>query len=406
MKILTYIYSFLFFFRLNLIAGFKALELLFPVYLIPFLYAKTFRKPEGWQILATFLVFITIHSLVFTIKESDIEIVAQMMRYIFSAISSIILVTLALRLNIRARRLCTFFAAVSVGIMVLTVVAMFYPSAPVLENFVNISEKWGPNRATGIDENPNFYSVYLLLIGAIALSFLLNDNKGIYIPVLLLVVASIAVTFSRGPAVAFVAQVILALFLTKRFSGKTFLLILSGILGGIIVLEQLAYLDIILARFQLAGTFSVEGNVRLQIWLGILEILRDNLIFGVGLKYLPDALAAIGAPVATAHNEYLSMLGSIGVFGAILFFLFHFYIMNKARILYNREADPVFLAVFLFMASMSVLFLVNTASTSRSYWVGIALFWLAAAGIGRRSEPQAAGDDGTAPDDTGKIAHA
>lgn len=184
-----------------------------------------------------------------------------------------------------------------------------------------------------------------------------RGNKTIVVTSMLLCVLGMFLFMSRiqlPVLFLFLCILMFQYFKNKGFlvSGILSLLVLGFIFGGLIYFIQPLNQQFLgaLEKFhpKYAYTLDANGfNERLIFWKCSVELIRDNIFFGVGIGDLFEELSAcytnIGLPRLkrfNCHNQYLQMWLSIGVFGFATFIsllIFHFKMAFKSK-------DSIYLA--------------------------------------------------------------
>jgi len=177
------------------------------------------------------------------------------------------------------------------------------------------------SRITSTFGNPNIYAAYLLLILPITAVCVIYF-KNIFLKVCaagatLLLLANLALTYSRGGYVALALSVIIFILLIEKRL-LIFMVFVAAVLPS--VLPQ-TVLDRLLSIVNFADTSTI---FRMSIWQGSLRMARDFWLSGVGqgleayhTVYPYYALAAAGT--LHSHNLFLQTFVEIGVGGFVVF---------------------------------------------------------------------------------------
>lgn len=198
--------------------------------------------------------------------------------------------------------------------------------------------------ATGFLTNPNFFGSYMVLCVAFALGLYVDEKKIIKSIIYLLFTAmflvGLLISNATSAAVGFI--VILCYVLVYSIKNKYFKkiiivsLMIIAIVLGIKALGKTTLLKDITKTGQQA-TEMAKGNVnekygtnRIYIWKNTLKIVPKNLIHGVGVDNYYYAFD--GKPLYSkngkvfydkAHNEYLQILITEGIFCLISYLAFY-----------------------------------------------------------------------------------
>ncbi len=183
----------------------------------------------------------------------------------------------------------------------------------------------GVRRVRGLYMSPNNLSLFLgrvlAVLAALVLALPMKNlrRRALYAVAAVPVVGCLYLTYSRGAWLLGVPLSILFIALVRR--GKT----LWGVAGALGLI--LASVVPAASTQRIANLFSIEGGtsgLRLKLWQGTLNMIRDHPIFGVGLdnflyeyrtRYiLPDAWEEPN--LSHPHNivlDYWTRLGLLGL---------------------------------------------------------------------------------------------
>lgn len=176
-------------------------------------------------------------------------------------------------------------------------------------------------------ENPNVLAGYLDVFICLALGFLAkaqsSSHRLILIGAIILLVACLAMTYSRG---AFLTLV--AVFAVYGFLRDWRIVILFALIIGIIFYSDSTFMNRILSSFTMGD--SSEG-VRVGIWVSTSSMIADHPFTGIGWGayqfVYPQYNYYIADPniiIYHAHNLYLNVAAEIGIVGALAFFWYFF----------------------------------------------------------------------------------
>lgn len=176
-------------------------------------------------------------------------------------------------------------------------------------------------------ENPNVLAGYLDVFICLALGFLAKaqerSHRLILLGAIILFVACLAMTYSRG---AFLTLV--AVFAVYGFIKDWRIVILFALVIGIIFYSDSTFMNRILSAFTMSD--SSEG-VRVGIWVSTSAMIADHPFTGIGWGayqfVYPQYNYYIADPniiIYHAHNLYLNVAAEIGIVGALAFFWYFF----------------------------------------------------------------------------------
>ncbi len=200
--------------------------------------------------------------------------------------------------------------------------------------------------------NPNVFAEYLLLAIPVSLFMVWGTKKKIpkcyYAGISVVLIANLALTYSRGCYLA----ILVSLFVFLCFAGRKFIVVaLAGVLASPLFLPQS-----IISRFTSILNFSdTSTSYRLQIWEGSLAMLKDYFVSGIGLGegafqmiYPLYSLNGIVAP--HTHNLFLQLLSDTGIAGFLVFFILIAFFLKKVLSTFGNtsfQKDKVFLVVLM-----------------------------------------------------------
>jgi len=219
--------------------------------------------------------------------------------------------------------------------------AMGTAAYAVFQFFTHSDRVWNlvamyPGRGTGTYISPNNLSCYLAMILPLAVAYLLAGRIRPVTRILLgysalVILAGIAVTFSRGGwvAAATALLVLLGALITHRQHRLPALLLLVVLLagGGIFVAGYLkhtaSYVQRVDREFNKDGTSTDHLDLRRDMWVAAVRMWRDHFWWGVGPAHYNYVFPAyrserIQMQPDRAHNDYLNLLADWGTVGGVI----------------------------------------------------------------------------------------
>lgn len=250
------------------------------------------------------------------------------------------------------------------------------------------------SRVGGIAEQPNmmgaFFVYYMFLfLGFLYLNWHKIKNWALLVP-FLICVRGIQVTFSRGAYLAVVFG-----FLGITFFKNKILFVLMSI--GIVVMllnpewlpGSIRYtIDRTVKTEQIYGSHGLEDRVdrsaamRLEVWKGAFEIIKENPLWGVGYGVFPYVIPyyVSGVGEIDAHNTYIIIAAEMGIPVLLVFLLIILVLFRNAFWLYTRVNDYFIKATALGMlGSLSGMLVVNMFGSRLNSEEVSAYFWVLAA---------------------------
>ena len=247
-----------------------------------------------------------------------------LLTYLFCAI-------LFLAANRSVNYLALIKAMVFGAVIVSTIAVFQYYGLNVVPSAF-IQEGWIGHRSFGTLGNPNFLATYTVFIlpASMMLYFHLFDKQ--WLVSSCIIFSALIVSLTRGAWLAFAVLYVMFIIYSFNKPGIRRRLFIAGVLFVLIFLLLSVTSDnsIIGRTATISGEIAdiseytgSSASVRVLIWQKTLIIIQDNWLFGVG----PDNLR-IPLPTGNledkAHNIFLEIAATMGIFAfaAFLFFLF------------------------------------------------------------------------------------
>lgn len=179
-------------------------------------------------------------------------------------------------------------------------------------------------RALGWFQDPNLYAGYLLTSVAVAFYLVARDRLAAWPVLLLVLLAGVLATGSRGGLVAMAA--LLGLAVVALLSSRIGTLLMAGGVAGLAVL---LFVPDILSRSLLPGverlltsSEAADTDPRWRLWNRAWELWTDHPLLGVGIGQYPEYSAGLTpfrnwTEGQVAHNTFLSFAAEGGVLGLL-----------------------------------------------------------------------------------------
>lgn len=206
--------------------------------------------------------------------------------------------------------------------------------------------------------NRNFVGSYLVFLLPAAVLFWLQEKKPVWLAVTTILFAGLIVSLTRGAWLTFI--LILLYFLFETFKGK----FSRKAMAALCITITVVFLFLLPSRDGLiigrAGSIPGEINAGLQkedgagagrmfIWKESLKLFPRYWAFGMGpenLIYGHIVLHKYGTVVDKAHNIYIEMLVTTGIFAFIAFLYF---LATVIKIPENAEEEILFLMIITYL---------------------------------------------------------
>ncbi len=234
--------------------------------------------------------------------------------------------------------------------------------------------------------NANFYSSYLLMVLSLVIGlYLYKDDKSILYIVGIMFFSFFLYTANSMSGIIGLGLVCLLVFLSKKKKKIiiTALALLISFAGYTIFVEDDLLHDIFNTGKE-AGVAATSleisdelGTTRGYVWKEAISFVPRNIITGVGVDnfaYIDDgeAIKYLGTPFDKAHNDFLQVLTTQGVFALISLIMLYGYIIYR-HIKYNKEImnKIIFLAVTSYI--LQSFFNISVVSVASIFYIILGL---------------------------------
>ena len=251
----------------------------------------------------------------------------------------------------------------------------------------------GVRRLHAVYGSPNNLGLFLgriaPILAAVALFGGSLRRRAIYCLITLPVVLCLYLTYSRG---AWLLGLPAAFIFLGLMRGRKFLLV--SLL--VILVIGLSLLPLI-GTERLASLFDTQSGttfLRLKLWRGSINMIRDHPLFGVGLDnflyqyrthyVLPEAWEELD--LSHPHNIVLDFWTRLGILGVIAIGWLQFAFFGKALRLYHQQEDRDLRALLLGLMASMIVFLAHGLIDNSYFLVDLAFVFCLTLGITARVE--------------------
>lgn len=243
-----------------------------------------------------------------------------------------------------------------------------------------ITQKFNPDNfyAYGTLGNSNFLGTYTVFILPASIFVALKYRKKKYFVVACIIYAGMLVSLTRGVWLSFFITLLIIISYTLKHKELRYgllniiisFVIVTAVLmptqNGIIYKRALSIPDNIASGILMEGS---SGSGRIAIWKDIKKLIPRYWTFGIG----PDNLVFAGikfnnSVVDKAHNIYLEMLVTMGLFTLLSFFLF---ISSFLKKIIDDSDFMYFLMIFTYL--VQGFFNIDTIMVMPLFWIILGL---------------------------------
>lgn len=272
------------------------------------------------------------------------------------------------------------------------IVNLIYAVFQVLKigNTIRIYRK-GKIWATGLTTNPGFFATYMLLCMSYVLGLFIDEKKFIYklIHGLLIYIFMIGLLISNAMSTVVGLIIVLLYILIYTIKNKKLkeLISIILILTISILLIYKSNLTTLIKDFNKTANETkeiVKGNLddgygthRMFIWKNTLKIVPKNIIHGVGIDNFYYAFG--DKPLARgtwffdkAHNEYLQILITEGIFALISYLLLYGSITIRG-IINNYKNKEIYLILPVIGYLVQAFFNISVIEVAPLFYISLGL---------------------------------
>ena len=191
--------------------------------------------------------------------------------------------------------------------------------------------------------NINWFGTYVVFILPASILLYLNEKRPAWLATTAFIYAGLFVSSTRGVWLAFLASFLylsIILFKNRAIKKHFFILLVAFLLITVIFLavndwelfhRASTIPDAVISTASLFDdSYEASGSVyvRLFIWRGTVELIKDNWAFGIGADHLRLERDS-GKTEDKAHNIYLEIAVAMGVFALLSYLVFLSYFVLK-----------------------------------------------------------------------------
>ncbi|WP_160675206.1 O-antigen ligase family protein [Clostridium sp. C8-1-8] len=243
----------------------------------------------------------------------------------------------------------------------------------------------------------NAVGAYISLFLPIAISLFIYKSEKRYLIITAILFATLVSSLTRSSWISLAVYITILFIISirnkKRFiNWMAVIVVMIGIFFGLNYLRSGQLNNRLLSISNDATSLQQSGNEmagsgRIYIWKNGLNLLWDKPLLGYGMdnfgvafmdKYADDnnfMVKKLGGTITKAHNEYLQILVSSGIFAEIIYLMILFIIVIKVAIKGIKEQNNYLIAIGLSIISYNIqaFFNISIVSVSPVFWTVIAI---------------------------------
>ena len=243
--------------------------------------------------------------------------------------------------------------------------------------------------ATGFIYNPNFFATYVLLCLLYSIGLFFDEksiiNKIMYCLLICLFMVGLLIANTTSCAVGFIISFIYLLFYSikkKEFMKIICITVVLLLSSTFVIMANKTTLvgDLSRTGYEVSELYKGKndeqfGTKRIGLWQKTLVIIPRYLLHGVGIdnfgKVLDGKAIKIG-PYAydKAHNEYLQILVTEGIFCLMTYLIFYFILVVKC-IKNSFCGNSLYLIIPIIGYLVQAFFNISVIDVAPIFWIGI-----------------------------------
>jgi len=243
------------------------------------------------------------------------------------------------------RKFCKIFVVTSI---ILSVLSFIDP------NTLFFSERMSKIDFSGIFYNSNHYGYYLIIGVVMSMILFIYEKKLLYLIGYIITLFTLIYNNTLGCYIALLGTLILVIIyilITKKNIISTIIVTVIFIMMSLFVTKGSTNL----VKQNLNGLFKDSGQIiesikddsidaskagtnRWGLWTSTLKIIKNKPIFGYGMNNLGEGFYEMNIHPENnnPHNQIIRLMGENGIISAVLFLLFHGYLIIKLLLNYKR----------------------------------------------------------------------
>ncbi len=249
-------------------------------------------------------------------------------------------------------------------LMVLGIISIIYGILQVYTNSPYILHFQMPYMASGLIGNPNFLGSFMVMLTSFTFSIYMFESQKKYLILSIIFFMGICLSTSSGPFIGFVLTLIFfIIFYRKKIKWKNLLIVLFlFVIVYFLIDYSVKYVHTNIFHNKINPNYNISselknislsnfGNGRIKIWKESLPLLNKYWPVGAGLDNFGKVYGVRnGVYYDKAHNVYLQIAITNGVFALIIYLILHFIIFFKGL----KFKDKIYIALLMAFLSYSI----------------------------------------------------
>lgn len=261
-----------------------------------------------------------------------------------------------------------------------------------VNDFLNIYNHYKLS-ATGFVRNTNFFGTYMILNLNYALGLYIDEKekikKYIYVALTTLFMVGLFISNAMSAIVGMIAVFcyILVYCIKNKKIKKIFVIAVITVLSAFLVtymgktniindFKRTTYEATEIAKGNAEGNF---GSGRLYIWRETIKIIPKHLLHGVGIDNFTNAFGDTPLKFSSgkgfvdkAHNEYLQILITAGIFCLILYLALYFIIIKRG-IKHSFKKQEIYLILPIIGYIVQAFFNISVIRVAPIFYIALGL---------------------------------
>lgn len=277
------------------------------------------------------------------------------------------------------------------SILVLGIIHCIYGFCQAFDLFnVKVSYHKGAKFINGFTTNPNFFATLMLICitYAIGLYTIAKDTEEqiIYLVLIFLFYTGMLLSNTLSVFVGLYGiMILLLIYCIKHKYIKKYIILVSILLTTTLFIHFVGLTTIVSDLLKTKDETveiskgNIDGNYgtgRIEVWKTTIKVIPKYLLHGVGIDNFihinnGGPIVRKGAMYDKAHNEYLQILATMGIFSLLSYIALHFLIIKKSwKYMKNKE---IYLLLPIISYLIQAQFNISVIEVAPIFYIGLGL---------------------------------